>query len=437
MGGINRIFFSNPRMKWLVFILAFIGATSAFDFSGLDAEQRSIEVPRIGSDVNVTCGGKEITIQISPLYVRRNSKWLRDGTFLSLMDPTCSGEKDEKGNIIIRVKDDFTKCKMVVEEVQGINEDGEPTVTDYKFTNTLKHDASENVNVAREIDLVEFNCVYPTEQITSNYMQPWIKTSAVKSKVKNLRGDMRLFKNENYTDFYTEPPILSLEEVLYVEVNLERPLISDLSLQNSDIVVVLEKCWGTPVADRKNSMRYYMIQDGCPVKGDTSLKVRSNGNSLQGKFDIKMFKFIGDDLNDVWLHCTVRACEATTPDSCTPECNDNKDRKKRSADDQQNDAGNSGKKLKYISLDYELLADLPIQRKRENDGEIDIMERIVFSQGSVTVLTPGTISFTVMLCVVSLVVLLAIVFGITCMAVRRRRKTMKALTESSNFSFHQ
>lgn len=421
-------------MKRLITALAVIGAATAFDFSGLDAEQRSIEVPRIGSDVNVTCGGKEITIQISPLYVRRNSKWLRDGTFLSLMDPECAGEKDPKGNIIIRVKDDFTKCKMVVEEVQGINADGEPTVTDYKFTNTLKHDASENVNVAREIDLVEFNCVYPTEQITSNYMQPWIKTSAVKSKVKNLTGDMRLFKNENFTDFYTDPPILSLEEVLYVEVNLERPLISDVSMQNADIVVVMEKCWGTPVADRANSMRYYMIQDGCPVQGDTSLNIRSNGNSLQGKFDIKMFKFIGDDLNDVWLHCTVRACEATTPDACIPDCSGTlAERKKRAADAESED---ESKKLKYISLDYTLLADLPIQRKRDYDAELDIMERIVISQGSVTVLTPGTISFTVMLCVVSLVVLLAVVFGITCMAVRRRKQTMKALTESSNFSFH-
>jgi cytochrome c-type biogenesis protein CcmH/NrfF len=88
-------------------------------------------------------------------------------------------------------------------------------------------------------------------------------------------------------------------------------------------------------------------------------------------------------------------------------------------------------------MDYELLADLPIQRKRDANTEMDVMERIIISQGSVTVLTPGTISFTVMLCVVSLVVLLAIVFGITCMAVRRRRQTMKALTESSNFSFHQ
>ena len=43
---------------------------------------------------------------------------------------------------------------------------------------------------------------------------------------------MRLFKNANFTDFYTEPPTLSLEEILYVEINLERPLISDLSVVN-------------------------------------------------------------------------------------------------------------------------------------------------------------------------------------------------------------
>ena len=43
---------------------------------------------------------------------------------------------------------------------------------------------------------------------------------------------MRLFKNANFTDFYTEPPILSLDDILYVEVNLERPLISDISIQN-------------------------------------------------------------------------------------------------------------------------------------------------------------------------------------------------------------
>merc|ERR1712019_10192 len=122
-------------------------------------------------------------------------------------------------------------------------------------------------------------------------------------------------------------------------MGLERPLISDLSLVNAEIVVVMDKCWGTPVADRENQMRYYMIQDGCPVKGDTSLKVRSNGVSLQGKFDIKMFKFIGDDLNDVWLHCTVRACNNTIPENCIPDCGDmdysNGRRKRRAAGDKK------------------------------------------------------------------------------------------------------
>ena len=41
------------------------------------------------------------------------------------------------------------------------------------------------------------------------------------------------------------------------------------------------------------------------------MKVEQNGDSLTGRFNIKMFKFIGDTLNDVWLHCTVRACNTT------------------------------------------------------------------------------------------------------------------------------
>lgn len=211
------------------------------------------------------------------------------------------------GGTVIKVRDDFTKCNMLVEEVKDYDQDGNLYVTDYKFTNHLIHDAGQDSVVAREMDLVELTCSYPSVQITSDYMQPWIKTSALRQKVKNLQGDMRLFKNENYTDFYTEPPTLGLDDVLYVEVNMERPLLTDIdSSSNSNIVVVMEKCWGTPISDRENKLRYYMIQDGCPVNGDTSLNVQSNGNSLQGRFDIKMFKFIGEDLNDVWLHCTGR-----------------------------------------------------------------------------------------------------------------------------------
>ena len=61
---------------------------------------------------------------------------------ISLSDLDCRGEKMENGGTKIRVMDDFTKCDMLVEEVQDINENGEFYVTDYKFTNHLIHDAS-------------------------------------------------------------------------------------------------------------------------------------------------------------------------------------------------------------------------------------------------------------------------------------------------------
>ena len=48
------------------------------------------------------------------------------------------------GGTIIKVRDDFTKCNMLVEEVKDYNEDGNLYVTDYKFTNHLIHDAGQD-----------------------------------------------------------------------------------------------------------------------------------------------------------------------------------------------------------------------------------------------------------------------------------------------------
>jgi len=68
-------------------------------------EQRSIEVPRIGTDVNVTCGGKEIAITVSPQYIQRNSMWLRDGSFLRHLFNKNFFKKRKK----MEIKEDFLK----------------------------------------------------------------------------------------------------------------------------------------------------------------------------------------------------------------------------------------------------------------------------------------------------------------------------------------
>ena len=62
----------------------------------------------------------------------------------SLSDLDCRGEKMSNGGTVIKVRDDFTKCNMLVEEVKDYDEDGNLYVTDYKFTNHLIHDAGQD-----------------------------------------------------------------------------------------------------------------------------------------------------------------------------------------------------------------------------------------------------------------------------------------------------
>lgn len=60
---------------------------------------------------------------------------------------------------------------------------------------------------------------------------------------------------------------MNLDDILYVEVNLERPLVSDAFKASTDFAVVLEHCWGTPYNDRSGEMKYFIIKNQCPVRG--------------------------------------------------------------------------------------------------------------------------------------------------------------------------
>ena len=62
-------------------------------------------------DINVTCAGREIVITIDDDYIQRNMKWLNKGNELSLADKSCKAVVTKDGNRMIKVRDDFTKCK--------------------------------------------------------------------------------------------------------------------------------------------------------------------------------------------------------------------------------------------------------------------------------------------------------------------------------------
>jgi len=397
-------------MLFSIFLLPFCSAY-------VDVERVDIDIPQIGSDIIVECEGDRIQATVMKSYIDKNSKWLGTGEYLSLdIDRygdirDCQGSRDSAGNIVLIIADDFTRCGMKIEAETEINTDGIEVVKNYKFINHVYNQDGDIASHAdRKLDIVQFECVYPVVQMTTGSMNPLVKSAVSASKTKEIVGDMRLYKTANYTSFYTSPPVLSLEEVLYVEVNLERPLISDAFEASTDFAVVMEHCWGTPSQSRDARLKYFIIKNQCAVGGDASLQVETNGNGLQGRFNIKMFKFIGEDYNDIWLHCTVRACN-TTAGSCVPDCDSEDGKTKRSVDQRE---------LPFISFGKDLFADLPIQRKYEGLNEAELI--LVRAEGSnSSILTPGSMPFNVLIAIVSIVLVLVFVFGISYLVANRRQ----------------
>jgi len=396
-----------------------LGLSAVDAFS--DMEKTSIGIPKIGSDVTMKCEGTRMIATLSRQYISDNEQWLGNGDYvmMGISDITqseedaadCKGKRDADGNIVLAISGDFTKCGTRVEAIMEpfTETDGTESqrVKEYAFVNNIINDVDQdNFMLARTLDILEFRCVYPTVQMATGEINPLVQSALAKSKTKEIKGDMRLYKSENYTDFYTEPPVMNLDDILYVEVNLDRPLVSDAFAASTDFAVVLEHCWGTPHNDRSGEMKYFIIKNQCPVRGDPSLEVESNGDSLTGRFNIKMFKFLGDDLNDVWLHCTVRACN-TTAASCIPDCNGNEDAASRTR------RAVNRRDLPFVSLGHDVYAELPIQRRQEFNGdEIFIIDERTSDLGAANV---------ALIIVGAIVSLLMFVFGLTCMVQKRRR----------------
>ena len=68
------------------------------------------------------------------------------------------------GGTVIKVRDDFTKCNMLVEEVKDYDQDGNLYVTDYKFTNHLIHDAGQD-SVREDPNLWREDLIYATQML--------------------------------------------------------------------------------------------------------------------------------------------------------------------------------------------------------------------------------------------------------------------------------
>ncbi|KAJ1176177.1 hypothetical protein NDU88_001460 [Pleurodeles waltl] len=122
--------------------------------------------------------------------------------------------------------------------------------------------------------------------------------SIVESVGTRPRAEMSVFLDSNYT--IPESGALPLGKKVYVKVQLVSP--------NEDgIVLLLENCYATASPSANDAKRVPLLQSGTSVPGPLSTKVVQNGDSDQGKFTFKMFKF-KQQPSDFYLHCDVNVC---------------------------------------------------------------------------------------------------------------------------------
>ncbi|XP_053326747.1 uncharacterized protein LOC128501337 [Spea bombifrons] len=171
--------------------------------------------------------------------------------------------------------------------------------------------------IYRDELFVNVSCTYPLDMNVSLWtvLRPVLRQIYISIEgMGEFKVIMALFQDPAYRIPYEVGSLsLSTEEMLYVGVFIAEGDVSHFYL-------VMKNCFATPTNTVYDAVRYYIIQNSCPNKKDQTINVAANGISSQGQFSIKMFKFIGDNIDTVYLHCEVHLCQKTSTTSCLPSC---------------------------------------------------------------------------------------------------------------------
>ncbi|XP_051781251.1 pancreatic secretory granule membrane major glycoprotein GP2 isoform X1 [Erpetoichthys calabaricus] len=223
---------------------------------------------------------------------------------LHLNDPSCRGFENDS-SYIFSIRTNLTDCGTI-------------TASDDKyitFTNSIHNNNSDFIT--RTYINITFACRYPVNYIVQqpngeNKISVDIRTITLNTENGSFSVSMMLYKDENFTDKWTTVPFLTLEDHIYVKV----------FMVPAHLIVRLDSCWATPTQDPYSQNRYTFIKDNCPEVSKTQiLHVLKNGESPEAKFQIQMFKFVGNTYKDVFLHCSVQICHNTV-EVCRPNCSE-------------------------------------------------------------------------------------------------------------------
>lgn len=169
---------------------------------------------------------------------------------------------------------------------------------------------------------IPFHCYYDNNGVvTSVGLKPFSKKVIFSKKgfgrfvIKlTLFPDMRFVGPYTQSDF---PVMKKLRERIYFEASVDT--------DDHRLTILARDCYATPSSNRNSNPKYWIIQKGCKV--DETL-IYHPSNHLSERFSVESFSFIGDH-PFVFVHCHVRICNASDPNSkCVRICEDVERRKR-------------------------------------------------------------------------------------------------------------
>ncbi|KAG8433119.1 hypothetical protein GDO86_017418 [Hymenochirus boettgeri] len=185
--------------------------------------------------------------------------------------------------------------------------------THITYVNTIYIERTSGGAIVRDPFAVNFYCSFLKNMQTSlsTGISPFASVGqfTVGATITYL-VKMGLFTNFNFSTQYQGAQLsLDSKSMLYVGLIVE-------DAKDTNFLLVLRNCYGTPTAVSSDSVKYDIIKDSCPNVNDPTITVHENGVSNQGRFSVQIFKFIGN-FPQIYLHCQVTLCDKTLG-TCNP-----------------------------------------------------------------------------------------------------------------------
>ncbi|KAK3528945.1 hypothetical protein QTP70_014162 [Hemibagrus guttatus] len=241
------------------------------------------------SDAIETCSGSSGSLSLSRCQLFEAGY---SADVLHLNDPSCKG-KVQNNRLVFKFDSNVSLCGTTLEN-NGTHVIYKNNVGTINMTGLISHTGGFNIAIS---------CVYPLIQ---NISMP-IHIEATGSAISNdlsVEGTYQIsmipYTDATFLVPYSGNVTLEVNHQMYIAVQVDQ-------FDSTQIALVLDNCWATPINQMDYSIRWDLIVNKCPSPNDGTVSVLQNDVSTSSQFSFSMFTFANFSPR-IYLHCQVHLC---------------------------------------------------------------------------------------------------------------------------------